>query len=75
MNHDHNQGHALKMHKNSFKKIVQQSFFSRRILNSWNSLPKDITEATSLNVFKNKLNNHIGLLKYPADIDSFHFKN
>ena len=64
-------GHALKIHKTRFKKTVRQRFFSLWVLNSWNSLPKDIAEAMSLTTFKNKLDKHIGHLKYSTDIDSF----
>eukprot|EP00794_Sanderia_malayensis_P002583 gene2583-2984_t len=40
-------GHGLKLHKNIFNKMVRQRFFSTRVLNSWNSLPKAIAEAAS----------------------------
>jgi len=30
-------------------------FFSSRVINSWNGLPQDVIEATSVNMFKNRL--------------------
>ena len=53
--HKKTRSHALKIHKSNLKKIVRQRFLISGFLKSWNSLPKDITEATSLNVFKNQL--------------------
>ena len=44
-------GCTLKLQEIRSKKIMKQRFFS--ILNSWTSLPKDIAEATSLNILKN----------------------
>ena len=44
-------GHTLKINKTRFKKVVQQRFFSLRVLNSWDSLPKDIAEAMTLNIY------------------------
>ena len=34
---------------------TRKSFFSERILNIWNELPKEIAEATNINLFKNRL--------------------
>ena len=50
---------------NSFKIITRRCrydlrkfSFCNRITNIWNSLPNDVVNASSLNVFKNRLDNH-----------------
>ena len=43
-----------------FTKITQRDmFFSNRIVNEWNKLPNDIISSTTLNSFKNKLDNFL----------------
>ena len=36
---------------------IRQKFFSIRITNLWNKLPKDLVESNSLGLFKSKLEN------------------
>ena len=64
-------GYKHKIHKTRPKKTVRQRFLSLRISNTWNSLPKDIAEATTLNIFKNKLDKHFKHLKFLTSIDCF----
>ena len=45
-----------------------QHFFSNRIINIWNSLPREIVCAKSLNVFKNTLDKHWEDIKFSIDI-------
>jgi predicted nucleotidyltransferase len=51
------QNHSLK--KRAIGRNVQtetrKSFFSERILNIWNELPKEIAEVTNINLFKSRL--------------------
>ena len=37
---------------------VRHCFFSSIVINSWNRLPQDVVEATSVNMFKNRLDKH-----------------
>ena len=39
-------------------RIVRQRFFAVRVINAWNNLPESIVNASSINDFKNKLDNH-----------------
>ena len=48
-------GHQYTIIKNSTKKYSYQHFFTNRVCNAWNSLPEDIANAKSLNIFKNKI--------------------
>ena len=47
----------MNLHKNIKDYLVQLEFifFTKRIVNNWNSLPDHIVNAGSVNVFKNSL--------------------
>ena len=51
-------GHSQKLLKPSTTRIVRQRFFAVRVINAWNNLPESIVNASSINDFKNKLDNH-----------------
>ena len=42
----HTRGHSLKLYKRHCRLDSKKFFFSRRVVNSWNSLPQDIVEST-----------------------------
>ena len=48
-------GHDLKLFKVRANKNVRLKAFSSRITNPWNSLPKEVVEAPTLNTFKRRL--------------------
>jgi len=48
-------GHSLKLYKPRCHTTLRQNFFSIQIINEWNKLPQSVTEATSVNTFKNQL--------------------
>jgi len=48
-------GHSLKLKKKRFNTELRQHFFTDRIINLWNSLDGKIVSSTSLNSFKNGL--------------------
>ena len=50
-------GHNKQLHIPKYSgSIIRQNFFSNRILDFWNKLPKDIINSQSLTIFKSKLN-------------------
>ena len=51
-------GHKFKFYKRRCRTSKRLHSFSQRVVNSWNSLPSDTAEASSLNIFKSKLNDH-----------------
>ena len=51
-------GHHLKLVKSRFHSNIRKNSFSNRIVNSWNSLPSYVVEATTMNKFKNNIDNH-----------------
>ena len=44
---------------NSCNLDIREYFFSQRVVNMWNSLPDDVKESTTLNMFKNKLDDFL----------------
>jgi hypothetical protein len=52
-------GHMLKLKKNRFRTNIGKNTFSNRVVNSWNKLPEEVVNATSLNMFKGKLDRHL----------------
>ena len=48
-------GHGLKFIKKRAKHVSRLKFFSNRIVNLWNQLPKEVVESSTTNSFKNNL--------------------
>jgi len=48
-------GHPYKLKKRRFNTDLRKHFFTERIINIWNSLDGDTVRATTLNMFKNRL--------------------
>ena len=48
-------GHPLKIRGSRFRTYIWRNLFIQRTVNLWNSLPIEAVEATSLNVFKAKI--------------------
>lgn len=48
-------GHKYKMIKESTRDNIRLNFFTNRITNNWNALPKEAVEARSVNSFKAKI--------------------
>ena len=51
-------GHDYKVYKPHAQRLVRSNSFSIRIINHWNSLPTNIVNAPSTNVFKNNLDSY-----------------
>ncbi len=52
-------GHSFKLFKKRVRLDIAKYSFSNRICNAWNNLPRAIVEATSVNAFKNGLDNYL----------------
>ena len=48
-------GHSMKLYKERVYKDVCKYSFGNRVIDKWNSLPEDSINATSINMFKNRL--------------------
>ena len=51
-------GHNWALAKEHFKFDIKTYAFSQRTVNEWNKLPGDCVNATSVNIFKNKLDDY-----------------
>ena len=51
-------GHKHKLFKQHATKFVQINAFSNRIVTDWSSLPKDVVEAPTTDVFTERLDDH-----------------
>ena len=56
-------GHDLKLFKKDCATTIRLNFFSNRIVNKWNCLSSNVVHATSVNSFKNKLEEYFGKTK------------
>ena len=54
-NQEWTRGHQLKLKKKRATHVSRNKFFSNRVVNLRNSLPKEVIEATTTNAFKNRL--------------------
>ena len=52
-------GHNHKFRKDRSRVEIRKKFFSQRVVNSWNSLPHYIIDASSTNNFKHQLDKHM----------------
>ena len=48
-------GHSLKLYKQNCRKTLRKNSFSFRTVTTWNSLPGDAVESTTINSFKSRL--------------------
>jgi len=48
-------GHSQKLFKPRCRTTTRKSFFSNRIIDEWNRLPQYVIDSSSVNVFKNRL--------------------
>jgi len=48
-------GHSLKIKVKRSRLQLQQGFFSQRVVCAWNSLPSSVAEASTVSIFKKRL--------------------
>ena len=48
-------GHSLRIRGKPFRTEMRKHFFSQRVVSLWNSLPRRVVEAGSLDTFKREL--------------------
>ena len=51
-------GHEFKLVKSKVRTDIRKYFFSQRIVDDWNKLPKSVVDSSSLETFKLKLDKY-----------------
>jgi len=51
-------GHDMKLFQSRSRLQLRENFFSQRVVTQWNSPPRYVVEAPSVNCFKSKLDRH-----------------
>ena len=52
-------GHEVQLVKDQFRLDIRKYSFSQRKINGWNKLPTDCVTASSVNMFKNKVDTYL----------------
>ena len=68
--HINTRSNSLKLKKERVNYKPYQMFFTNKIINKWNRLPRSIVTARSLNSFKNKIDTHFKGIMYKTNFDN-----
>ena len=60
-------GHSYKLEKQRCNTTARQTFFTKRVVDTWNKLPEQTVSAKDLNSFKNSLDQHWKAYRFSID--------
>ena len=67
-------GHEVTLVKDQYRLDIRKYTFSKRTINEWNKLYSDCVTASTVNMFKNKVDTYLRRAGYTYNKNKLHFR-